>query len=172
MEAIVIGRFIFELRKERGLKQKELAEILSVSDKAVSRWEIGKGIPDVTSLEGLSEYFGVTINELLVGKRVEQEDIGQIADETVKHFVEKEKSMKRRLIMSVGLMVVFVVLFVACIIPRRSYCMKVGISEDNVWKVFDYVERLEKQGTEYTVTIDTKNRRFWIVEEGSEWIFK
>ena len=63
------GNFISELRKEKKLTQKELAEKIIVSDKAVSRWETGKGYPDVTSLVSLSEYFDVSVNELLAGKR-------------------------------------------------------------------------------------------------------
>ena len=58
------GNFISELRKEKKLTQKELAEKIIVSDKAVSRWETGKGYPDVTSLVSLSEYFDVSVNEL------------------------------------------------------------------------------------------------------------
>lgn len=57
MDAESIGKFIGSLRKEQNLTQKELAEKLNVTDKAVSRWETGKGIPDVSSLLDLSSFF-------------------------------------------------------------------------------------------------------------------
>ena len=69
MTAKDCGAFIADLRKEKNLTQKQLAEILKVSDKAISRWETGKGFPDVTSLVALSEFFGISVNELLAGSR-------------------------------------------------------------------------------------------------------
>jgi len=59
------GHFLSELRKEQGLTQKELAEKLFVSDKAVSKWETGGSIPDVALLMPLSKLLGVTVPELL-----------------------------------------------------------------------------------------------------------
>ena len=63
------GRFIQELRKERNMTQKDLAKELKVSDKAVSRWETGRGLPDADSLIALSSFFSVSINEFLLGRR-------------------------------------------------------------------------------------------------------
>ena len=59
------GAFVAQLRKEKGLMQKELAEKLYVSDKAVSKWERGLSIPDVAILVPLAEILGVTVTELL-----------------------------------------------------------------------------------------------------------
>ena len=70
MDAIKTGRFIAELRREKELTQEELAEKLNVTNKAVSRWETGSGFPDVDSMLALSSFFGVSINELLLGVRV------------------------------------------------------------------------------------------------------
>ena len=73
MDATKCGAFIAKLRSERGMTQKELSEALNVSDKAISRWETGKGYPDVSSLMALSEFFSVSVNELLSGKRIDIE---------------------------------------------------------------------------------------------------
>ncbi len=73
MDAIKIGQFIKTERQHRQLTQKELAELLSCTDKAVSRWETGKGIPDVSMLIPLSRALGVSVNELLLGERIEEE---------------------------------------------------------------------------------------------------
>lgn len=66
------GQFILQLRKEKGLTQKELAEKLYISDKAVSKWERGLSMPDIALLMPLSQILGVTTTELLSGKRIEK----------------------------------------------------------------------------------------------------
>ena len=69
MEQKTIGSFIAVLRKANGLTQRELAEKLNVSDKAVSRWERDECAPDLTLIPVLAEIFGVTSDELLRGER-------------------------------------------------------------------------------------------------------
>ena len=73
MDAKTTGRFLAELRKEKGYTQKELGDKLMVTDKAISRWETGKGLPDTALLKPLSEILGVSVGELLAGKRVPPE---------------------------------------------------------------------------------------------------
>lgn len=70
MDKEKVGTLIADLRKERGLTQKELAKQLFVSDKAVSKWERGLAMPDVTLLIPLSESLGITVTELLEGRRL------------------------------------------------------------------------------------------------------
>ena len=65
------GAFVAGLRKERGMTQKELAQQIFVSDKAVSKWERGAGMPDVSMLMPLAQALGVTVTELLEGRRIE-----------------------------------------------------------------------------------------------------
>ena len=69
-----------ELRKEKGLTQEELAEALFVSRTAISKWESGRGVPNIESLKAISKFFSVSIDELLSG-----EEILKIADEDNKH---------------------------------------------------------------------------------------
>jgi ABC-2 type transport system ATP-binding protein len=64
-----VGKFIAELRKEKNITQQELADILGITDKAVSKWENGRCLPDLYFLKPLSEYFNVTEKELLNGER-------------------------------------------------------------------------------------------------------
>lgn len=68
------GRFISQLRKEKGYTQKQLAEQLYLSDKAISKWERGLSMPDVSLLLPLAEVLGVTVTELLEGRRLEAEE--------------------------------------------------------------------------------------------------
>lgn len=69
MDKEQFGKFVLELRKEKGLTQKELADKLYVSDKTVSKWECGKGMPDISILVPLGEILGVSVTELLECKR-------------------------------------------------------------------------------------------------------
>ena len=81
MDANKTGAFIAELRKERGLTQKQLAEQLLVSDKAVSRWEQGHGMPGIDNLEALAAALDVSVAELLRGERIEEPVPPEQADE-------------------------------------------------------------------------------------------
>lgn len=89
------GAFISELRKEKGITQKELAGKLFISDKAVSKWETGHSVPDITLLVPLSEILEVTVTELLECRRMEKEmNVAQM-DNVVKrviHLSEEEKN--------------------------------------------------------------------------------
>lgn len=67
------GSFLAQLRREKGMTQKELAACLYVSDKAVSKWERGLSVPDISLLVPLAEQLNVTVAELLQGCRVEEE---------------------------------------------------------------------------------------------------
>lgn len=75
MDNIQFGAFVAQLRKEQELTQKELADRLNVTDKAVSKWETGKGFPDVKLLEPLAQALGVSLVELMQGRRQESETL-------------------------------------------------------------------------------------------------
>lgn len=75
MDAKKIGGFISKLRKEKGLTQAALAEKLSLSNRAVSKWENGDGLPDISVLPELSKELGVTVDELLSGEKREETKI-------------------------------------------------------------------------------------------------
>ena len=67
MDSEKVGKLLAELRKERGLTQREVAQRLHISDKTVSKWETGQGLPDVSLLGGLSGLFGVPVERILAG---------------------------------------------------------------------------------------------------------
>lgn len=92
MDANMTGRFIAELRKQKGYTQKELAEKLMVTDKAISRWETGKGLPDTSLLKPLGDILGVSVGELLSGKIIEE---AQMKDQTDKIILDSLKYSSR-----------------------------------------------------------------------------
>lgn len=70
MDQKKIGNFIAKLRKEKGMTQRELADILCVSDKTVSKWECGNSLPEITLLGTLCEALDSNVNELLSGEKL------------------------------------------------------------------------------------------------------
>ena len=102
MNAKKCGEFIATLRRDKNLTQKDLANKLNVSDKAISRWETGKGFPDVDSLQALSHFFNITINELLAGEKASTKTLEEIAEENIiTAITETEKNNKSKKIIKV-----------------------------------------------------------------------
>ena len=75
MDQIKIGKFIAELRKEKNMTQQQLGDKIGVSYKAISKWENGRGLPELSTLKPLSEELGISINELLSGEKIAKEDL-------------------------------------------------------------------------------------------------
>ena len=105
------GAFVAELRRERGLTQKELAEKLYISDKAVSKWETGTSLPDISLLTPLAEELGVTAAELLSSRRIDSGETmdGSQADTLLRRALELSpqeglrRPGKRRVLTFIGL---------------------------------------------------------------------
>ena len=98
MNNIQFGAFVAQSRREKGLTQKELADLLHVTDKAVSKWETGKGFPDLKLLEPLAQVLGVSLVDLLQGERtssptLSKEEAGQVAAQAME---ESQKATARR----------------------------------------------------------------------------
>lgn len=86
MDAKSLGNIISELRKKQNMTQLELANVLNVSDKAVSRWENGIGYPEITQLPVLAKIFGVSVDYLMTGKRIGITVAGNILTDIVKRI--------------------------------------------------------------------------------------
>ncbi len=99
MEKKTIGQFIATLRKANGMTQRQLAERLNVSDKAVSRWERDESAPDLTLIPVLAEVFGVTSDEILRGERknIEAEDNIRYIEKTEKQVAHMMNSVRHKL---------------------------------------------------------------------------
>ena len=83
MDQIKIGKFIAELRREKGMTQLELAEKLAVTDRSVSNWENGKCMPDLSLFKPLCDVLGITINELMSGEKLTDENYQQQLEENM-----------------------------------------------------------------------------------------
>lgn len=88
MDLLQIGKFIAELRKEQGLTQEQFGEKVGVTNKTVSRWETGTYLPPADVLLSMSEIFGVSVNEILSGKRLTDEEYKQAAEENLTQTIK------------------------------------------------------------------------------------
>lgn len=109
MNAEWTGQLIAARRRELGLSQTELAEKLHVTDKAVSRWETGRGMPSVDSLEPLAEVLGLAVSELLSGKRLTPEELPKAAGGQIVESMRKNGRMVWRGALAVFLFLAIVV---------------------------------------------------------------
>ena len=98
MDMIQVGKFIATLRKEHAFTQEQLGEELGVTNKTISRWETGTYLPPADALLKMSELFGVSINELLSGKRLTDSDYRKAAEENLVQAVKVSGfSLKERI---------------------------------------------------------------------------
>lgn len=98
MDQEKIGRFIASCRKEQGLTQAALAEKLNITDRAVSKWERGKGLPDVSIMIELCNLLRINVNELLVGEHIAMNDYQEKAEKNLLELTAKiEESDRKRL---------------------------------------------------------------------------
>ncbi len=98
MDQVSIGRFIAELRKDKKLTQEQFAEKLGVNNRTVSRWENGHCMPDLSLLGIIADELGVSISELLNGRRMTEQEMTALRDSinAVLELSEKEKKVKTR----------------------------------------------------------------------------
>ena len=83
MDQIKIGKFIAELRKEQNMTQSDLAEKLNISNRAVSKWETGKSMPDTGIMQELCSCLNISVNELLSGERISADEYNIKAEENL-----------------------------------------------------------------------------------------
>ena len=100
MDQIKIGKCIADERKRIGYTQKQLSEKLEISDKTISKWERGNGFPEVSLLLPLCNELEITVNELLSGERVSEEDYLKKAEENMVNLVREALESKKKIVLS------------------------------------------------------------------------
>lgn len=100
MDQIAIGKFIADERKRKGYTQKQLSEKLKISDKTISKWERGNGFPEVSLLLPLCNELDITVNELLSGERVSEDEYRKKAEENMVNLVKEAQESKKKIILS------------------------------------------------------------------------
>lgn len=124
MDQIKIGRFIAKERKRKGYTQKQLADILGISDKTISKWECGNGFPEVSFLLPLCEELEISVNELLVGERVSEDEYRKKAEENMVNLVKEAQESKKKIILSATVAVLMIVAAVPLFIISGAFMME------------------------------------------------
>ena len=101
MDQIKIGKFIADTRKEKNLTQRQLADALAISDKTVSKWECGKGLPEVSLMLPLCGILEITVNDLLTGARVSELEYQKKAEENMMDLMKENEENKKKAVLSV-----------------------------------------------------------------------
>ena len=99
MNNVKIGKFIAECRKEKCFTQAQLAEMLNITDRAVSKWETGRSMPDVSIMLALCSILDINVNELLYGERLNMEEYNDKAERLLLEMAEKEEKSNKRMLM-------------------------------------------------------------------------
>ena len=127
MDQIKIGGFIAEERKRKGYTQKILSEKLGISDKTISKWERGNGFPEVSLLIPLCSELDITVNELLSGERVSEEQYRKKAEENMVNLVKEAQENKKKIILSVMVGILSIIAAVPLFIVAGMFDMRTGV---------------------------------------------
>lgn len=127
MDQIKIGKFIAGQRKQKGLTQMQLAEMLGITDRAISKWENGKGMPDSSIMLDLCDKLGITVNELLSGEKIMKNEYNEKLEQNLIGMVKQKEEADKRLlrmeiIMGIPLAIsCFVLIFVAGFVEMENW---------------------------------------------------
>lgn len=116
MDQIRIGKFIAESRKSRNLTQRQLADALSISDKTISKWECGKGLPEVSLMLPLCAALDITVNDLLSGEKVSSTDYQKKAEGNMINLMKENEENRKRMALSIITGVITIIAVCALIV--------------------------------------------------------
>lgn len=127
MNQVKIGKFIAKCRKENNLTQMQLAEKLNITDRAISKWENGKAMPDSSIMLDLCNELKISVNELLSGEKIKMDNYNENFEQNLIDMVkQKEESDKRLLTMEIVIgvlisIVFFVLIFIASFAEMKEW---------------------------------------------------
>ena len=127
MDQVKIGKFIADCRKKTNLTQMQLAEKLNITDRAISKWETGKSLPDSSIMLELCDILGISVNDLLCGEIVTMANYNkELENNLIEIIKQKEQAEKRLLSVEVfigitAIIVLFALIFVAAFIQMETW---------------------------------------------------
>ena len=182
-----IGRFIAELRKEKRMTQIDLANKLGITDRAISKWENGRGMPDLSLLPPLCEILDVSINELLSGARLDKKDYQEKLEEniinTIDYTDKKIRKTKKIFIITISIILMFIVMLMVMYgidINRMrnnkpvlfstwgySYVPPIDLKEEEIeLAIMDYlIEKGDSEPTHHENEKTFASMRVYLIEE-------
>ena len=126
MDQIKIGKFIAQCRKNAGLTQAQLAEQLNITDRAVSKWETGKSLPDASIMLALCQVLGISVNDLLSGEVITMDNYNQEVEKNLLEMVKQKQQADKRLLTAevfIGItatVVLFTLILLAAFLPMPT----------------------------------------------------
>ena len=120
MDQIKIGKFITECRKKKNLTQVQLAENLNITDRAISKWETGKSMPDFDIMLKLCEILEISVNELLCGEMINTEQKDEQLNELIFQMAKNEERYHKRLRHSAYVIIATSMVALVCLITLIS----------------------------------------------------
>lgn len=127
MDQIKIGGFITKERKRKNLTQQQLADLLGISNKTVSKWERGGGMPEISLLLPLCEALEISVNELLSGERLNDEEYRRKAEENMMNLVGEREENKKKFRLTIAVGVISTISFVTLILIASLFHEEMGL---------------------------------------------
>ena len=121
MDQVKIGKFISDERKAKGYTQKQLSELLGISDKTISKWECGNGFPEASLLLPLCNELEITVNELLTGERISQQNYKKKAEENMVNMIREKEENKQKILLTTIIGVISTITFVTLLLVVCFY---------------------------------------------------
>ena len=152
MDQEKIGKFIFELRKEKKMTQQELADKIGVTDRAISKWENGRGMPDLSLMRPLCDVLGITLNELISGERIEKKELQKKSEENILKTINYSNKKTKYFKLFLGcLITIFLLLVLMFVIDVR----RMNKNEEVVFSTwgFDYFPAINLNDEEIEIAV-------------------
>ena len=121
MDQVKIGKFLSDERKAKGYTQKQLSELLGISDKTISKWECGNGFPEASLLLPLCNELEITVNELLTGERISQQNYKKKAEENMVNMIREKEENKQKILLTTIIGVISTITFVTLLLVVCFY---------------------------------------------------
>ena len=121
MDQVKIGKFLSDERKAKGYTQKQLSELLGISDKTISKWECGNGFPEASLLVPLCNELEITVNELLTGERISQQNYKKKAEENMVNMIREKEENKQKILLTTMIGVISTITFVTLLLVVCFY---------------------------------------------------
>ena len=138
MDQEKIGKFIQKLRKDNHMTQQELADKLNVTDRAISHWENGRRLPDVSLYKPICEIFNISVNELISGEKIDKDTITKKSEENIINTlnINKENQKKSKIIISILFLIIIIIIITPIAYYKKMYpkfdIYTITISKSNI----------------------------------------
>ena len=127
MDQVKIGKFIAERRRKTSLTQMQLAEKLGITDRAISKWETGKSLPDASIMLRLCDILNISVNDLLCGEVVTMDNYNKELENNLLEMIKQKEQADKRLLR------IEIVMGIVCLIPLVAAAVLVSVMPLEEW---------------------------------------